>query len=132
MEVYLIIKDGAVIAHTDLKAMAEIDGRKTPDKTVTMEAWEAAGSTAHILADGNIQLGIPAEEKAKKQEIETLTAEEKSLLKELADKDYQIIKCAERGTVLADVDPELNQRRDECRARIDFIRERLVELNIAA
>ena len=44
MDVFLIKKNGAVVAHTDLAAMEAIDGKKTPDKTVTMKAWEDAGS----------------------------------------------------------------------------------------
>jgi len=132
MDVYLIKKNGKVIPHTDLTAMEELDGVTNPDKTVTVEAWEAAGSTAFIDAGGNIQLGIPAEEQARQDETAALETEEAALMKELAEKDYQIIRSAEQGLVLSEVDPALHQRRQECRDRIDAIRVRLGELKTAA
>jgi hypothetical protein len=130
-EIYLIKKNGAVIPHANLTAMKEIDKVSVPDKTVSAEAWEAAGSRAFIDEDGDIRLGIPVAEQARQDEIKTLEHEEAALLKELASKDYQVLKSAEQGTNLADTDPELHQRRQFCRNRIHLIRERLSGLNTA-
>ena len=63
MNIYLAKKDGSVIFHTDLTAMKQLDGI-APDKTVTIQEWEAADSIAHIDASGNIVLGRTPEEKA--------------------------------------------------------------------
>jgi len=128
MKVYLAIKNGSVIYHTDLTAMEQLDGIKKPDKTVTIQEWEAAGSTAHIDASGNIVLGEPADVVSRREEIVSLTREESTLLIELASKDYKVIKASEVGDVLSDVDPALHERRGYCRNRINEIRDRLAEL----
>lgn len=128
MMVYLAKKNGSVIYHTDLTAMKELDGISKPNKTVTIQEWEQAGSTAHIDDSGEIVLGIPADEAAAKQEIETLAKEEGTLLNELASKDYKVIKASEVGNVLKTLDPALHERRDWCRNRINEIRDRLAEL----
>ncbi|MDR2743103.1 MAG: hypothetical protein LBB98_13255 [Treponema sp.] len=129
MTVYLAKKNGAVIFHTDLAAMEQLDGISKPDKTVTIGEWEAAGSTAYINSLGEIVLGEPEDVKAKKDEISTLTIEEATLQSELDSKDYKVIKASETGQVLADADPELHQRRQWCRNRINEIRARLAELS---
>jgi len=129
MKVYLAKKNGSVIFHTDLAAMQQLDGVSTPDKTVTMEEWEASGSTAYIDASGEIVLGEPVDAKAKRDEISALTLEESTLQSELDSKDYKVIKASEAGEVLAETDPELHTRREWCRNRINEIRERLAELN---
>jgi hypothetical protein len=128
MNVYLAKKDGAVIHHTDLAAMEQLDGISKPEKTVTEQEWEAAGSTAHIDASGKIVLGEPEDVKAVNEEISRLTLEEATLQSELDSKDYKVIKAAEVGDVLAETDPTLHARRDQCRNRINEIRERLAEL----
>jgi hypothetical protein len=128
MDVYLIKKNGTVVQHTDLVAMKAIENVNNPDRTVTVQEWEVAGGVAYIDGSGNIQLGIPPAEKARQDEIGSLQAEEKSLMRELADKDYKVIKCAEQGLVLAEQDPALHNRRDGCRARINEIRDRLAVL----
>lgn len=132
MMVYLAKKNGAVIYHTDLAAMEQLDGVSDPGKTVTMAEWEAAGSTAHINASGEIILGEPADVKAARDEISALALEETTLQSELDSKDYKVIKASEAGQVLADTEPELHARRDWCRNRINQIRERLAELNAGA
>jgi hypothetical protein len=129
MTVYLAKKTGAVIFHTDLAAMELIDGISTPDKAVTIEAWEAAGSIAHINTSGEIILGEPEDVKSAREEIKALTLEEAALQSELDSKDYKVIKASETGQVLADIDPELHQRRQWCRNRINEIRARLTELS---
>jgi hypothetical protein len=132
-EVFLWKANGRVINHADLQAAADLDGlTRNPDKTVTAAEWEAAGGRAFIDGGGNILLGIPAEEQARRDETAALEAEVAALLKELADKDYQVIRSAEQGMVLAELDPELHGRRQWCRGRIDAVRERLAELNAAA
>jgi hypothetical protein len=126
--IYLAKKDGAVIVHADISAMQELDGT-APDKTVTVEEWESAGSVAYIDGSGEIQLGMPPEVVARQEEIELLDKEEAELQAELATKDYKVVKAAEAGEVLASTDPDLHQRRQWCRSRISEIRERLAELN---
>jgi hypothetical protein len=132
MNVYLAKKNGAIIFHTDLDAMQQLDGISVPDKTVTVEEWEAAGSTAYIETSGEIVLGEPEDVKAARDEINALTLEETSLQSELDSKDYKVIKASETGQVLADTDPELHQRRQWCRNRISEIRVRLAELGAMA
>lgn len=117
--VFLWKVDGKVINHTDLQAAADLDGlTREPDKTVTTAEWDAAEGIARIIK-GKIVLGKTEEEIQK----ENLVIEERQLMKELADKDYKIIKSAEVGQLLEDIDPELYQRRDWCRNRINKIRE---------
>jgi hypothetical protein len=131
MEVYLAKKNGAVIFHTDLAAMEQLDGIAAPEKTVAMAAWENAGSAAYIDGSGEIQLGIPPGVKAKQDEIDSLAREESALQAELALKDYKVVKAAEAGQVLAETDPDLHERREWCRDRINAIRTRLAELEAA-
>ena len=132
MTVYLAKKNGTVIFHTDLAAMKQLDGVSTPDKTVTVEDWEAAGSTAHIGPSGEIVLGEPEDVKAARDEIIVLTHEETALQSELNRKDYKVIKASETGEVLAETDPDLHARREWCRNRINEIRARLAELETEA
>ncbi|MDR2742250.1 MAG: hypothetical protein LBB98_08890 [Treponema sp.] len=129
MTVYLAKKNGTVIYHTDLAAMEQLDGISEPDKTVTVEEWEAAGSTAYIDSSGKIILGEPEDVKSTREEIKALTLEETNLQSELDSKDYKVIKASETGQVLADSDPELHSRRQWCRNRITEIRARLAELS---
>jgi hypothetical protein len=129
MNVYLAKKNGTVIYHTDLAAMKQLDGISKPDKTVTVEEWEAAGSVARIDADGKIVLGEPEDVISRREEIETLTREEAALQSELDRRDYKVIKASEAGLVLAETEPELHTRREWCRNRINEIRERLAELD---
>jgi hypothetical protein len=129
MNVYLAKKNGTVICHTDLAAMKQLDGIARADKTVTVEEWEAAGSTACIDGAGKIQLGEQPVEKARREEIEALALEEKALQSELDGKDYKVIKASEVGAVLSKTDPALHERRNLCRSRINEIRDRLKELN---
>jgi len=128
MNIYLAKKNGRVISHTDLAAMAQIDGITKADKTVTVEEWEAAGSTAYIDSTGKIKLGEQPEAKAKREEIESLEKEEVTFQRELDGKDYKVIKASEFGQVLSQTDPVLHERREFCRNRINEIRTRLVEL----
>jgi len=130
MDIYLAKKDGKVIYHTDLAAMKQLDNISKADKTVTIEEWESAGSIAYIDGAGKIQLGEQPDVKAKRLEVETLETEEKTLQKELDGKDYKVWQAAERGQVFAQVHPDLHERRESCRGRINEIRTRLVELGV--
>lgn len=60
--VYLAIKGDVVVHHTDLSAMAQMDGISKPDMTITEEEFEAAGSIARVI-DGKIFLGKTDKEK---------------------------------------------------------------------
>jgi hypothetical protein len=126
--VCLAKKNGRVVAHADVQAMVDMDG-VTPEKTVTDAEWEAAEGLVRII-DGQIVLGKTDEEKAVEAETDTLTAEQDELLAELVDKDYKVVKSAEAGQVLAEMDPDLHGRRDWCRDRINAIRARLQELGV--
>ena len=117
--VYLWKANGQVIFHANLQSAERLDNlTRAPDKTVTAAEWDAAEGLARII-DGEIFLGKTEEEIEKK----SLAAEERELMKELADKDYKVTKNAEKGLVLAEVDPVLHQRREWCRSRINEIRE---------
>lgn len=129
--VYLAKKNGGIIHHTDLKAMKDLDGVSAPDKSVTDQEWEAAGSTAYIDASGSIILGEPEAVVTRRNEIKALEEEEAALQRELDNKDYKVIKAAEVGNVLAETDPPLHTRRDWCRSRINEIRDRLAVLQEA-
>ncbi|MCL2210767.1 MAG: hypothetical protein FWB95_02475 [Treponema sp.] len=130
MNIYLAKKNGKVIYHTDLAAMAQLDGISKADKTVTIEEWEAAGSTAYIDSTGKIKLGEEPTAKANREEIESLEKEEITFQRELDGKDYKVIKASEFGQVLSQTDPVLHERREFCRNRINEIRTRLVELGV--
>ena len=129
MKVYLAKKNGRVIFNTDLTAMKEIDGISKPDRTVTVEEWEAVDSVAHINAAGEIVLGEPEDVVARRKELADLTNEEATLQRELDLTDWRVIRAAERGQVLSDTDAKLHKRREWCRDRISAIRERLGRLN---
>lgn len=119
MNVYLWKVDGIVKYHTDLEAAAEIDNLTTkPNKTVSEEDWYAAGGLARII-DGKIFLG----KTDKELEHDELAIEEQHLQKELNSKDYKVVKASEQGLVLSEIDPELHERREWCRNRINEIRE---------
>ena len=125
MDVYLVKKGTTVVPHTDLAAMESIEGVKIPNRTVSMQQWEEAEGKAYIDGNGDIQLGEKPDVKARQEEIAALQEEKKQLQRELDDKDYKVIKCAESGLVLAEQDIELHARRDVCRSRINEIRIKL-------
>ena len=130
MKVYLAKKNGAVIFHTDLAAMKELDGVSKPEKTVTIGEWEAAGSVAHIGASGAIVLGEPSEVEAARKEAGELAAEEMKLQQELDRTDWVVVRAAERGEVMSEIDVPFHERREWCRNRISEIRARLAELHV--
>jgi hypothetical protein len=127
MEVYLAKKNGAVVRHTDLPSMKLIDGIDTPEKTVPIAEWEAAGGLARII-DGQIVLGKTPAELETEAELAGLEAEQAALQSELTAKDYKVVKAAESGLVLAQSDPALHARREDCRARINEIQSRIAAI----
>jgi hypothetical protein len=79
--VYLAKKNGAVIHHTDLDAMQDMDGISTPDLTVTDEEFDAAGGLARII-DGAIVLGrtdAEVEEEEAERRVSAIDAELRSI-----------------------------------------------------
>jgi hypothetical protein len=82
--IYLIKKNGMVIAHTNLEAMEALDGTGTPDMTVTEAEWEAAGGLARLI-DGEIFLGKTDAEKRLEKEDE-VKAKRERILNETVDR----------------------------------------------
>jgi hypothetical protein len=82
--IYLIKKNGMVIAHTDLAAMEALDGISTPDMAMTEAAWGAAGGLARIIG-GEIVLGKTAEEQRAEKE-EEIRAQRERILRETVDR----------------------------------------------
>jgi hypothetical protein len=77
--IYLIKKNGVVIAHTDLEAMEALDGAGTPDMAVTEAQWAEAGGLARIIG-GEIFLGKTDAEKREEKEAEVKAKRERILL----------------------------------------------------
>jgi hypothetical protein len=124
-------KDGSAVFHTDLNAMKEIDGIDKPDMTVTEAEFEAADGLIRVI-NGKITLGKTKAEKQADAERNVLLAEQEALQRDLVEKDYKVIKAAEAGISLAQADPELHVQREQKRARISEIRERLSQLENTA
>ncbi|MDR0709533.1 MAG: hypothetical protein LBF77_05660 [Spirochaetaceae bacterium] len=77
--IYLIKKNGLVIAHTDLGPMEALDGVGTPDMTVTEAEWEAAEGLARITG-GKIVLGKTDAERRSEKEGEIKARRDRILL----------------------------------------------------
>jgi len=121
MNVYLAKKEGRVIYHTDLTAMVQIDGISKPDKTVTVEEWEAAGSTAYIDASGKIVLGLTAKEKDAQAKNERLI----KIDEELSELDNDSIRSA-RAVIHAIAKGQEPEAEDIL--KIDFYEGKVAEL----
>jgi len=128
MSVYLAKKDGQIISHSDMIAMRDLDGISKPDRTVTINEWEAAGSVAHVDTSGDIVLGDPMDIVIARKETTELAGEEAKLQGELDGTDWMVIRASERGQILSEIDVALHNRREWCRKRISEIRMRRVEL----
>jgi hypothetical protein len=74
--IYLIIKDGKIIAHTNIAAMLQLDGvtfGSSPEHiSVSESEYAHAGGTAHINSSGQIILGLSPEQTARKDASERL------------------------------------------------------------
>ena len=124
--VYFARKNGGVVFHTSEKAMLEMDGA-TPELAMPLADFEAQGCLVRIISE-KIVIGKTNGEKKREVETETLKREESALQQELDAKDYKVVKSAEVGLILSQVDPVLHQRREDCRSRINDIRARLAAL----
>jgi hypothetical protein len=120
--IYLVKKDGRVLVFYSQNEMNKA-GFSKADKTVGDEEFASKGCYAFI-EDGAIVVG----KTSRQIEAGNLAAEKAELLAELAGKDYKVVKAAEAGIVLAQADPSLHCRREECRARINEIESRLAAL----
>jgi hypothetical protein len=76
--VYLAVKDGRVLVHTDLQAMKEMDGVSTPDLAVPLKEFYRAGGNARLI-DGRIVLGRTEDEKRREAEALRIVAIDKRL-----------------------------------------------------
>ncbi|MDR2419462.1 MAG: hypothetical protein LBD79_10500 [Treponema sp.] len=103
--VYLAKKDGAVIRHTDLTAMQDLDGISTPDLTITDEEFDAAEGLARII-DGAIYLGKTEAEVQTEQNAQRIRA----LKGLLAGTDYIAVKIAECAASTSDYADKIAQR----------------------
>jgi len=127
-KIYLWKIENKIIYHTCLQVAAALDGiTREPDKTVSSSEWDDAEGLVRII-NGDIVLGKTDEEITVENELSEMDQEETSLQNELDEKDYKVIQVAERGFSLAEINPELHERRETCRSRINCIRERKREL----
>jgi hypothetical protein len=73
---YLIIKDGRVIPHADIQAMYQLDGvefgSSPKHKKVLSSEWYNAGGTAYINENGDIILGIPEEQRIRRESLDRI------------------------------------------------------------
>ena len=88
--VYLARKGDAVVCHTNLEAMRELDGIEKPDMEISNEEFETAGGFARLI-DGEIFIGKTEEEKTAEENRARIIL----LKRKLADTDYVSAKIAE-------------------------------------
>ena len=96
--VYLAIKGDVVVHHTDLSAMAQMDGISKPDITITEEEFEAAGGLVRLI-NGKIFLGKTDAEKESEEAVKKIRV----LKMQLAETDYIASKIAERQEWRAEI-----------------------------
>jgi hypothetical protein len=111
--VYLAIKDGEVIHHTNPILMRSWDGIE-PEMELTEEAFAVHGNLARII-DGGIFLGKTDAEKAAdsaKEEIKRIKAE-------IASRDYRVLKAQRLGEDVDELYP----------GETGWYREALTEMN---
>jgi hypothetical protein len=90
-QIYLWKKDGKAVYHTNLAAAAQLDGLTTaPEKTISEQAWEAAGGIARVV-NGKIAIGKTEAEKQAEANVERILV----LKRALAGTDYIAVKIAE-------------------------------------
>ena len=114
--VYLARKGDAVVHHTNLEAMREMDGVE-PEMEISNEEFEEAGGFARII-DGKIFIGKTEKEKQR----EEAEAEIRLLKAKLAETDYIAAKIAE-GSATAEDYAEKIAERQAWRARINELEE---------
>lgn len=97
--VYLMIKDGRVISHTNLQAMKELEGTDTYDMAVPIQEFQEAEGLARLI-DGEIVLGkTEAEKQAEANQVRV--AEIDRRIEELERKSHRparaIAVCVAKG-----------------------------------
>lgn len=117
--VYLAIKGDVVVHHTDLSAMAQMDGISKPDITITEEEFEAAGGLVRLI-NGKIFLGKTDAEKESEEAVKKIRV----LKMQLAETDYIASKIAEGSATTKDYADKVAERQ-EWRAEISRL-EKLV------
>lgn len=117
--VYLAIKGDVVVHHTDLSAMAQMDGISKPDITITEEEFEAAGGLVRLI-NGKIFLGKTDAEKESEEAVKKIRV----LKMQLAETDYIASKIAEGSATTKDYADKIAERQ-EWRAEISRL-EKLV------
>ena len=117
--VHLAIKGDVVIHHTDLSAMAQMDGISKPDITITEEEFEAAGGLVRLI-NGKIFLGKTDAEKESEEAVKKIRV----LKMQLAETDYIASKIAEGSATTKDYADKIAERQ-EWRAEISRL-EKLV------
>lgn len=105
--VYLAIKGDVVVHHTDLSAMAQMDGISKPDITITEEEFEAAGGLVRLI-NGKIFLGKTDAEKKADEAAETI----KELKVKLSETDYIAAKIAEGSATKEDYAKQIKERQE--------------------
>ena len=94
--VYLAKKNGAVIYHTDLAAMKQLDGIDKAEKAVSEAEWEEAGGLVRIIGN-KIVIGKTPEEAATAAALESAESEIAKLKAEIASRDYRALKAQKLG-----------------------------------
>lgn len=118
--VYLAIKGDVVVHHTDLSAMAQMDGISKPDITITEEEFEAAGGLVRLI-NGKIFLGKTDAEKESEEAVKKIRV----LKMQLAETDYIASKIAEGSATTKDYADKIAERQ-EWRAEISRLEELVI------
>jgi hypothetical protein len=103
--VYLAKKGDAVVHHTSLQVLKEIDGIETPGMEVSDEEFEAAGCLARLVND-TIVIGKTDAEKQVEENAERV----RFLKAMLAETDYVAVKIAEGAATKAEYAERLSER----------------------
>lgn len=109
--VYLAIKGDVVVHHTDLSAMASMDGITKPDMIITEEEFDAFNGLVRLI-DGEIFLGKTEAEKKAEDVSERICV----LKNKLSETDYITAKIAEGSSTINDYSKQIAERqkwRDE-------------------
>jgi hypothetical protein len=139
MKVYFWKKSGEVFHYAaateaEAKRIAKNLGGFTtaPVSSCTVQEWEDAGSTAHIDGEGTVVLGIPADVKARREEIEAKTKEAEEIRAEIAARDYRVTKATRLSTTVESLYPGETAWYNGKVAQINSIEARLAELTAVA
>ena len=138
MKVYFWEKDGKVFhyaAKTEAEAKRiakQLGGFTTaPVASCTVAEWEKEGNIAHIGSKGEVVLGIPADVKARQEEIAAKSKEVTALRAEIAARDYRVTKAARLGTTVEALYPGETAWYNAKVTEINAIETRLAELTEA-